>query len=97
MVKIWQTPRTAPLAIVEIMINEPREEKEKENGMREEKTETRQTPVPNGHKDVEEPDIAKGSKYDHVGRVSGHTETGETITHRVEARSCESDHRDEAI
>jgi hypothetical protein len=98
LVKTWQTPRTGPLAVVEIMLKEPREEKEGENGVQEEKkTEIQQPPVPDGHKDVEEPDIAKGIERDHVDKVAGHAEAGETTTHGAEAQPRELAYHDEAI
>jgi hypothetical protein len=47
--------------------------------------------------DAEEPDTAKGVKDDHVDKVTGHAETGETTTRSRSERHRELDHRDEAI
>jgi hypothetical protein len=98
LVKTWQTPQTGPLAVVEIMLKEPREENKGENGVQEEKkVEIQQPPVPSGHEGAEEPGVAKGIKRDHVDKVTGDAEAGETDTHGVEAPPRELAHRDEAI
>jgi hypothetical protein len=80
LVKIWQTPQTGPLAVVECMLKNVEKETAGENGVQEETTMamTMEQPVLNRQKNGEEAAVTNGVKHDHVEEANGHGRADET-------------------